>query len=171
MTTRTRLLILAVFILAGCATTSATEQTAISVTTTTLPIPSSTVAASTTTIAQASAVTGTGGPESFTTLRAEGPVQVLIVRVVCAGGPGDGWRITWRITNADKARVGAVLAKVDEDGAEAVFVPALSLRAGQSFEATQVIKAAGDSVRVTWANADRPVRSFPMETPTCLGTP
>jgi hypothetical protein len=165
--TRRLLCALTLLVLAACATPTRTAQPT---PTTTLPTPSSTVAASTTTIAQPSAVTGTG-PESFTTRTVAGPVQVLVVRVVCAGGPGDGWNVTWRITNADRPRVGAVLARVDEDGAEAVFVPALSLRAGQSFEATQVIKAAGDSVRVTWANADRPVRSFPMEAPTCLGTP
>jgi ABC-type transport system substrate-binding protein len=166
--TRRLLCALTLLVLAACATPTRTAQPT---PTTPLPASSSTVAASTTTIAQASAVTGTGGPDSFTTLRPPGDVQVLVTRVACAGGPGDGWRVTYRISNQGEPRVGAVLAKVDEDGAEAVLVPALSLRAGQSFEATQVIKAAGDSVRVTWANADRPVRSFPMEAPTCLGTP
>jgi hypothetical protein len=167
--TRHLLCALALLALAACATPTRTAQPT-PTSSTILSSPSSTVAASTTTIAQPSAVTG-AGPESFTTRTVPGEVQVIIVRVVCAGGPGDGWRVTWRITNQGKGRVGAVLAKVDEDGVEAVFVPALSLRAGQRVEATQVIKASGDSVRVTWANASRPVASFPMATPTCLGRP
>jgi hypothetical protein len=163
--TRRLLCALTLLALSACASPTGTAQPT-PTTTSTLPAPSSTVAASTTTIAQPSAVTGRG-PDSFTTQTVSGPVQVLVVRVACAGGPGDGWKVTWRIINQGETRVGAVLAKVDEDGAEAVFVPVLSLQAGQSFEATQVIKASGDSVRVTWANADRPVRSFPVETPTC----
>jgi hypothetical protein len=139
------------------------------------PPPTSTTAAaatsgpviSTTTIVQPSAVTGPG-PESFTTLRAPGPVQVLVTRAVCVDKAGDGWKVTWRITNQDRTRSGAVLAQIDESGDQQPLVPVLTLRAGgDSREQTQDVKGAGDTVMVTWANTDRPVRSFPFALPFC----
>jgi hypothetical protein len=122
---------------------------------------------STTTIVQPSAVTGPG-PESFTTLRAPGPVQVLVTRAECVDKAGDGWKVTWRITNQDRTRSGAVLAQIDESGDQQPLAPVLTLRAGgDSRTQTQVVKGAGDTVMVTWANTDRPVRSFPFALPFC----
>ena len=165
--TRTRLATVAAFaavlLLAGIAlawgqnTTPRTGQVVVVATTT--------PAASTTTIVQAPAVTGPG-PESFTTLAVKGPVQVLVVHLSCVRYAGDGWQVTWRISNQERQRTGAVLAQVDD--AEPVTLAAnLTLRAGQTTEATQTVTGQGESVVVTWANASRPVQSFPLELPGC----
>lgn len=127
--------------------------------------PAATLSASTTTIVQPSAVTGRG-PESFTTLRAPGPVQVTVTHLACVRYAGDGWRISYRIANQDTERTGAVLAQVD-DAEAVVLASSLTLRAGQSMEATQTVIGAGEAVVVTWANSSRPVASFPLELPFC----
>ena len=131
---------------------------------TTGPVPS------TTGIVQPSAVTGQG-PEAFTTLPAPGPVQVLVTKAECVKYVGDGWWITWKVTNQGQAREGALMARIDNTGPEVAFVPNLQLAAGGQATSRQVLVGGGDSVVVTWANSDRPVQSFPFEVPHCPQDP
>jgi hypothetical protein len=130
----------------------------------------SAAAAATTTIVEPSAVTGTG-PSSFVTQPAPGPVQVLVTHLACVGYAGEGWRVTYRISNQGRTRTGAVIAQVDADGPVQVLAPTLTLRPGEHLDATQTVVGSGDAVQVTWANPTRPVRSFPLETPTCPTDP
>jgi hypothetical protein len=130
-------------------------------------------AASTTTLVEPSVVTG-NGPSAFTTLTVPGPVQVLVVKAECPPGgyAGDGWLVTWKVTNQGQDREGALLVQVDQTGPEVVLVPNLQLRAGQEASQRQATgPAAGDSVRVTWANTDQPVRSGVLEVPLCPTDP
>lgn len=126
---------------------------------------------STTTIVTPTAVTGPG-PDSFTTLTVPGPVQVLVRRASCGSHhAGEGWDITYRVHNEGQARTGALFARIDASGEPLYLAPALTLKAGQDLEATAVVKGNGDSVMLTWATADRPVQSFPLELPTCPTDP
>jgi hypothetical protein len=135
------------------------------------PPPTTGPAVSTTSLVEPSVVTG-NGPEAFTTLTVPGPVQVLVVKAECVGYAGDGWWITWKVTNQGQAREGALIAQVDQTGPAPVLVPNLQLAAGQSASARQATGAAsGDSIRVTWANADRPVQSGIFGVPTCPTDP
>lgn len=135
--------------------------------------PSAGAAPSTTGIVQPSQITRPGGgPEAFTTLTAPGPVQVLVTAADCVGYVGDGWWISWKVTNQGAAREGALLAQVDNSGPQVVFVPNLQLPADSQASQRQATgPAAGDSVTLTWANADQPVKSAVFEVPHCPQDP
>jgi hypothetical protein len=141
-------------------------------TTTSQSTPTTTaVELATTTVVVPTAATGPG-PNTFVTRPAPGPVQVLVVRMACVGYAGDGWKVTWRITNQGRPRTGAVVAHIDVGGPALPLVPSLTLPAGgDSGEQTQVVVGGGESIMVTWTLPDRPVQSFPLSLPSCPTDP
>jgi hypothetical protein len=142
--------------------------------TTTQPTPTtSTAQPLPTTSTTTGQVVSTGrGPSAFTTITSPGPVVPLVHRVTCVGYVGDGYQVTYSITNHGPAVVGTLAGKVD-DSDPTILAPALPLARGARLEATATVRGSGDSVVITYAigATGGGASSFPVETPGCPTDP
>jgi hypothetical protein len=130
------------------------------------PPPTVTAIPATSSTLQAPGAT-TRDPDTFTTSPIPGPIQVRVPgESPCVGLAGEGYRVTWRISNAGPTVSGPVTAQLDLQPPIQVQ-PTLTLGRGQTREATAMVPGSGELVTVSWAGRT----SFPMEVENCRTNP
>ena len=130
------------------------------------PPPTVTALAATSSTVMATGKT-TRDPETFTTGTVAGPIQVRVIgQASCQGFAGQGWRVSYQVTNDGPRRSGPVLAQVDLQP-PVQLKPTLSLGRGGRHEETLLLVGSGELVTVTWQG----VTSFPMEVEACPPNP
>jgi hypothetical protein len=130
------------------------------------PPPTVTALPATSSTLQAPGAT-TRDPDTFTTSPIPGPIQVRVPgESPCVGLAGQGYRVTYRISNAGPTVSGPVTAQLDLQP-PIVLQPTLTLHRGQTREATAMVPGTGELVTVSWAGRT----SFPMEVAACRPNP
>ncbi|HJW60375.1 MAG TPA: hypothetical protein VJ931_12160, partial [Actinomycetota bacterium] len=90
----------------------------------------------------------------------------VIGQAPCEGFAGQGWRVSYQVTNDGPRRSGPVLAQVDLQP-PVQLKPTLTLGRGGRHEETLLLVGSGELVTVTWQG----VTSFPMEVEACQPNP